>query len=100
MVAFKLKKIVGMYNCSMQFIKIISHYKKRLVLTVMYCDTLHAWWSTQLWLTTLLSSFFFLSLLARSYLSITHCSSAVLTSVGFDLKTYLVDERVGLDVVS
>ena len=30
---------------------------KRLVITIMHCDRLHAWWSTQTRLTTLLSSF-------------------------------------------
>ena len=32
---YKLKKIVGSYNFSEQFIKIISHYKK-LAITLMY----------------------------------------------------------------
>ena len=35
---YKLKKIVGSYNFSAQFIKIIFHYKK-----IMYCNRLHAW---------------------------------------------------------
>ena len=42
---YKLKKIVGNNNFSAQFIKIISHYKI-LVITLMYCDRLHAWWSS------------------------------------------------------
>ena len=50
---FKLKKIVGSNKFSVQFIKIISHYKK---ITIMYCNRLHAWWSTQSWFATLLSS--------------------------------------------
>ena len=44
---YKLKKIVGSNNFSAQFIKIISHYKKRLAITLMYCNRLYAWWSTQ-----------------------------------------------------
>ena len=51
------KKIVGSINFSAQFIKVMSHYKKkRLAITLMYCNRLHAWWSTQSRLTTLLSS--------------------------------------------
>ena len=53
---YKLKTIVGSNNFSAQFIKIISHYKKRLVITLMYCNRMHAWWSTQSRLATLLSS--------------------------------------------
>ena len=52
---YKLKKIVGSNNFSAQFIKIISHYKKILAITLMYCSRLHAWWSTQSRLATLLS---------------------------------------------
>ena len=51
---YKSKKIVGSNNFSAQFIKIISYYW--LVITLMYCNRLHAWWSTQLQLATLLSS--------------------------------------------
>ena len=43
---YKLKKIVGSYNFSAQFIKIFSHYK-RFAITLMYGNRLHAWWSTQ-----------------------------------------------------
>ena len=43
---YKLQKIVGTYTFSGQFSKIISHYKK-VVIIFMYCDRLHAWWSTQ-----------------------------------------------------
>ena len=39
---YKLKKIVGSNNFSAQFIKIFSHYK-RLAITLMYCNRLHAW---------------------------------------------------------
>ena len=52
---YKLKKIVDSNKFSAQLVKIISHYK-RLAITLMYCSRLHAWWSTQSWLTTLLSS--------------------------------------------
>ena len=40
---YKLKKIVGSNNFSAQSIKIISHYKKKLAITLMYCNRLHAW---------------------------------------------------------
>ena len=55
---YKLKKIVGSNNYSAQFIKIISNYKKigYTIVTLMYCNRLHAWWSTQSLLATLLSS--------------------------------------------
>ena len=43
---YKLKKIIGSNNFSVQFIKIISHYKI-LTITLMYCSRLHAWWSFQ-----------------------------------------------------
>ena len=43
---FKLKKIVGSCYISAQFIEIII---KRLTITLMYCNRLHAWWSTQSW---------------------------------------------------
>ena len=39
---YKLKEIVGSNNFSAQFIKIISHLK-RLAITLMYCNRLHAW---------------------------------------------------------
>ena len=38
---YKLKKIVGSYNFSAQFIKIMSHYKKMATI-LMYCNRLHA----------------------------------------------------------
>ena len=47
---YKVKKIVGSDNFSAQFII------KRLAITLMYCNRLHAWWSTQSRLATLLSS--------------------------------------------
>ena len=52
---YKLKKIVGSNIFSAQFIKIISHYKK-IGCNIMYNYRLHAWWSTQSRLATLLSS--------------------------------------------
>ena len=39
---YKLKKIVGSNNFLAQFIKIISHSKK-IAITLMYCNRLHAW---------------------------------------------------------
>ena len=48
----RLNKIIGSNYLSAQFIKII----KRLAITLMYCNRLHAWWSTQSRLATLLSS--------------------------------------------
>ena len=38
---YKLKKIVGSYHFSAQFIKIISNNKK-MAITLMYCNRLHA----------------------------------------------------------
>ena len=52
---YKLKKIGGSNYFSAQFIKIISHYKK-MAITLMYCNRLHAWLSTQSRLATWLSS--------------------------------------------
>ena len=52
---YKLKKIVGSNNFSAQFIKIIPIIK-RLAILLMYCNRLHAWWSTQSQLSTLPSS--------------------------------------------
>ena len=52
---YKLKKIVGSNNFSVQDIKLISQYKI-LAIKLMYCNRLHAWWSTQSRLTTLLLS--------------------------------------------
>ena len=42
---YKLKKIAGSNNFSAQLIKIISHHK-RLAIPFMFCNRLHAWWST------------------------------------------------------
>ena len=53
---YKLKKIVGSHNFSAQFIKISSNYIKIGSITLMYCNRLHAWWSTRSQLATLLSS--------------------------------------------
>ena len=43
---YKLKKFVGTNNFSVQFTKVISHYK-RLVTTLVYCNKLHAYLSTK-----------------------------------------------------
>ena len=53
---YKLKKLVCSYGFSAQFIKIISHYKKKLAIALIYYNRVHAWWSTQSQLATLLSS--------------------------------------------
>ena len=53
----------------------------------MYCDRLHAWWSTQSWLTILLS------LESADGWDLRHYD-------GSDLKTYLKMRGLGLDVVS
>ena len=73
----KLKKSVGTSSFSGQHSKTISHYKKILVITLIYCNRLPSWWSTQSWLTTLLSS-----LIARRRVG-------PQTLYGSDLKTYL-----------
>ena len=74
---YKLKKIVGSNNFSEQFIKIIFHYKT-LAITLMYCNRLHAWWSTESRLATLLSSL------------IACRGSDFRLHDGSDLKTYLL----------
>ena len=53
---YKLMKIVGTYIFSVLFIRIIFLIIKRLFITFMYCNKLHAWWSTQSRLAALLSS--------------------------------------------
>ena len=73
---YKLKKIVGSNNFSAQFIKIISHYKKfGYNINVLQ---LHAWWSTQSVLATLLTSLIFTD------------GSVFRLYDGSDLKTYLL----------
>ena len=81
---YKLKKIVqlGSNNFSAQFIKIISTIK-RLAITLMCCSRLHAWWSTQSRLATLLSS-----LIARRWVGLQ-------TLWWFRLKDLSIDEMVG-----
>ena len=71
---YKLKKIVGSNNFSGQFINII---------TLMYCNRVHAWWSTQSRLATLLSS-----LIARWWVGLQ-------TLCWFRLKDLSIDEIVG-----
>ena len=56
---------------------------KRLVITLMYCNRLHAWWSTQSQLATLLSS-----LIARRWVGLQ-------TLWRFRLKDLSIDEMVG-----
>ena len=79
---YKLKKIVGSYNFSAQFIKLFPVIK-RLAITLMYCNRLHAWWSTQSWLATLLSS-----LIARRWVGLQALWR-------FRLKDLSIDEMVG-----
>ena len=54
---YKLKKIVGSNNYTTQFIKLFPIIK-RLAITIMYCNRVHARWSIQSRLATLLSSLF------------------------------------------
>ena len=54
---YKLKKIVGYNNFKRNLLKLFLTIK-RLAITLMYCNRLHAWWSTQSQLATLLSSLF------------------------------------------
>ena len=56
---------------------------KRLAITIMYCNRLHAWWSTQSQLATLLSS-----LIARLWVGLQ-------TLRWFRLKDLYIDEMVG-----
>ena len=79
---YKLKPIVGSNNFSAQFIKIISYYKK-MAITLMHCNRLHAWWLTQSRLATLLSS-----LIARRWVGFQ-------TLWRFGLKDFSIDEMVG-----
>ena len=53
---YKLKKIVCSNNFFSAVHYIIFPIMKRLAITLMYCNRLHAWWSTQSRLATLLSS--------------------------------------------
>ena len=53
--AYKLRRLYALiffqHSSTKQFPII-----KKLAITLMYCNRLHAWWSTQSWLATLLSS--------------------------------------------
>ena len=64
---YNLKKIVGSNNFSAQFIKIIYHYKK-IGYNINVLHRLHAWWSTQSWLATLLYSLIADSMRVPTYL--------------------------------
>ena len=79
---YKLNKIVVSNKFSAQFISIVSH-KKRLAITLMYCNRLHAWWSSQSRLVTLLSSL------------IAHRWVGLQTILWFRLKNLSIDEMVG-----
>ena len=73
-VLWRLKKIVGTNTFSAQFLNL-----KWLVITLMYCNRLHSWWSTQLQLTTLLSSL----------ITVTRAGPRPQTMDGSGIKTYL-----------
>ena len=78
---YKLKKIVGSNNFSAQLnsFPIIN----RLTITLMYCNWLHAWWSTQSRLATLL-----FSIIACRWIRLQ-------TLWQFRLKDLSIDEKVG-----
>ena len=79
---YKLKKILSsnyFQRSSLKYFPII----KILALTLMYCNRLHAWWSTQSRLATLLSS-----LIARWWVGLQ-------TLRRFRLKDLSIDEMVG-----
>ena len=54
-VVLRLMKTDNTGNFSAQFIKILSHYKKR-GLNINLLQKKHAWWSTHSWLVAFLSS--------------------------------------------
>ena len=76
------KKIVGSNNFKRSSLKLFP-ITKRLAITLMYCSRLHAWWSTQSQLATLLSS-----LIARQ-------SVRFQTLWRFPLKDLSIDVMVG-----
>ena len=80
---YKLKKIVGSNNFQRSSLKKIPIIK-RLAIILTYCNRLHAWWSTQSWLATLLSS-----LIARRW-------AGLQTLWWFRLKDLSIDEMVGV----
>ena len=61
---YNMKKIVGSNNFQRSLLK-YSLIIKRLAMTLMYCNRLHAWWSTQSRLATLHSS-----LIARKWVGL------------------------------
>ena len=69
-------------KCTLSLVKLFLIIN-RLVITLMYCDRLHAWWSTQSRLTTLLSS-----LIACPWVE-------PQTIWRFRLKDLSIDERIG-----
>ena len=82
---YKLKKIVGSNNFSAQFIKLIPIIKI-LAITLLHCNRLHARWSAQSRLATLLSS-----LTARRWVRLQ-------TLWRIRLKALSIDEMVGPDL--
>ena len=77
---YKLKKIISSNIFAAQLIKIII---KRLAITLMHYNRLHAWWSTQSRLAILLSS-----LIVRRWVGLQ-------TLRRFRLKDISIDEMVG-----
>ena len=73
---YKLKKIIGSNNFQRTSLKQFPIIK-RFAITLIYCNRLHAWWSTQSPSATLLSS-----LIARRWVGLHYDGS--------DLKTYLL----------
>ena len=51
---YKLKKIVGTKKFQRSLLKYFHIVKNAI--PAIYCDRLHAWWSTQSWVTNLISS--------------------------------------------
>ena len=79
---YKLKKIVGPNNFQRSSLKQFPIIK-RLAITLMYCNRLHAWWSTQSRLATLLCS-----LIARRWVGLQ-------TLWRYRLKDLSIDEMAG-----
>ena len=91
---YKLKKIVGSNKFSVQFIKLISHYKI-LAIRLMYCNRLHAWWSIQSRLATLLSS-----LIARPWVGLQilwrfRLKALSIDEIGMGLMLWLLSGSLG-----
>ena len=75
-----------------EWLEIISHYKKDWLLhcTLMYCNRLHAWWSTQSPLATLLSS-----LIARRWVGLQTLRRFRLKDLSFEDMVWLLSDPQG-----